>query len=124
MAGQTVAVWLEDKSSGPAVYAQPYQFDGVPSHVADFAPKLEVTLFPNPAWDRMQLVLNSNRSDDWMLEALNAAGQQVFSCALVIQPGENRHSFDVSEWPEGLYSLRGSAEDGMKVLVTSFLVSH
>ena len=124
VAGQTVAVWLEDKSSGPAVYAQPFQFDGVPSHVAEVAPAFEVALFPNPASDRVRLILHSDRTEAWILEAINAAGQQVFTWALAIEQGDNKHTFDVSEWPDGMYQLLGSADGGMQTPVTSFLVVH
>ena len=107
IANQTVAVWMEDKSTGPAAYAQPYEFQGTGNVVLEREGQPEMTTYPNPTDIQVNCSFQSFQSGQVELRAYNATGQIVECLHANVNPGENVLPIDVSNWPAGMYHLVG-----------------
>ncbi len=123
--GQTVAVWLEDKSAGPAVYAQHYQFGGAPSGVDAGWPEVAVTVYPNPSSDVVHLEWASAASAALTVRVVDTSGRPVFIADVGHQPtGESTFQIDVSDWPDGVYRVLVSTKGESQGFSTAVVVEH
>ncbi|MEM7369840.1 MAG: T9SS type A sorting domain-containing protein [Bacteroidota bacterium] len=72
----------------------------------DISEELNLSLFPNPAYDKMQLYLEQAWSGN--IEILDLQGRVLFQREVATSLME---TFDVNQFPPSLYILRGSNED-------------
>lgn len=98
--------------TGPFVFQGPtYNAQNTPVAIVD--PSLSaLQLFPNPAKDRVQVLL-SGSSTPQAMEVRNALGQLILAGDL-----QTRASIDVASWPAGVYFLRVGSE------AQRFVVQH
>jgi hypothetical protein len=79
-----------------------------------------MSLYPNPAKDKLRVEINIVKRTPRLLTAVNLAGQTVFSA--VIAPGRANAVIDVSGWKPGLYVFKlyekGTVVQAEKVLVS------
>lgn len=122
--GQTVAVWLEDKLNGPAVFAHAHSFDTAQSLWLDSSMQAEALAFPNPASDVVHILTTSHPESKLTFEAVNALGQRQHPEELNVMSHARGFQVQVSDWPVGLYHLVGWKSEGEKTLQVSFVVSR
>lgn len=122
--GQTVAVWLEDKSAGPAVYAQPYQFDGNPTDMAAIPESVGLEIGPNPASTALHWSMPTVAGASMEVTVYNAAGQKIPSESVGGSLGRRAGTLDVTDWPEGLYHLHLFWPSGNRLHMVPFVVVH
>jgi 6-phosphogluconolactonase (cycloisomerase 2 family) len=69
--------------------------------------KLTVTkIYPVPAIDLLNVNLNSSVEQEVTIGIFNVAGTLLTQKRIDLQIGENLTSFDVSDWPSGMYFIR------------------
>ncbi len=71
-----------------------------------------VNLFPNPATDHVQLLLDSDVSGKATLEIMDVSGKTLRQQAEGLQPGENRFDVNTSDLAPGQYFLRFTDPSG------------
>ncbi len=67
------------------------------------------SVYPNPAKDAVQVVVNDEQGENARLEAKNIQGQVLFS-----KPIKDRLSIDVSDWAAGIYFISILNDAGIK----------
>jgi hypothetical protein len=98
--------------TGPFVSQAPtYNAQNTPVAIVD-PRSLALQLFPNPAKDRIQVLL-SGVSEAQPMQVRNALGQLMLEGTL-----HGRASIDVASWPAGVYFLRAGSE------ARQFVVQH
>lgn len=124
--GQTVAVWLEDKSTGPAVYAQSFLFEGIPSAVAEggLDPIPGLMIRPNPTSETLHLSGIFSKAGQVECTVFDAMGRLHWSTQGQIMPGPDCMELDVAHWPEGLYHVKVTCPETQRVEEASFVVRH
>lgn len=122
--GQTVAVWLEDKSVGPAVYAQPYQFATNPAGMIAPAEVEGLTVYPNPAAQVLHWRWPAGQRAGIRMTVIDAMGRLV-DVPWSEGSGETEGgTLEVASWSEGLYQLQFVSPDGWGVTRVPFMVVH
>ena len=105
--GQTVAVWMEDKSSGPAVYAQNFTFEGNNNGVVEGTnsntDSNKVSIRPNPACDLFHISIPSDWSQDIEVCLYQISGTLIGCQSLPEGHNQGSIAWDVSALPSGLY---------------------
>jgi uncharacterized delta-60 repeat protein len=71
-----------------------------------------ITLYPNPAFDKIVIDVKDNEFEAISLSILNAMGQTVLQKATY----ENANNLDISTLAKGLYFVRIEAKDGRKAI--------
>lgn len=122
--GQTVAVWLEDKSAGPAVYAQPYQFATSPSGTVALAAAQGLAVYPNPVAEVLHWRWPTGKATGVRVTAFDMFGRVLCSEWCEAMGGEHGGTMEVSSWPEGVYHLQFNNADGTVGARQSFVVGH
>ncbi len=74
-----------------------------PSLVANITAIENVSLFPNPVKDRLNMILNSTSNSSVTISIINQTGQKIQTTTQQIKYGSNSFSFDVSKLPTGFY---------------------
>lgn len=75
-----------------------------------------VQLYPNPARDNIQLMINSNSSYNAYILITDASGKSVLSFKEILQPGSNTFSYNIALLSSGLFYLRADTDSGSVVL--------
>ena len=122
--GQTVAVWLEDKSAGPAVYAQPYQFATNPAGTSSMVEVQGMTIFPNPAAQVLHWCWPAGQRAGIRVTVFDAMGREVDAPWREGSGETVGGTLEVATWSEGLYQLQLVSSDGSGVIRMSFMVVH
>jgi len=60
-----------------------------------------MSVFPNPAWDKLRIAINIVKWQQRQLRATNLNGQEIYN--ETIAPGRANHEVDISSWPPGIY---------------------
>ncbi|MBU2651025.1 MAG: right-handed parallel beta-helix repeat-containing protein [Bacteroidetes bacterium] len=80
-----------------------------------------ITVFPNPAHDRINLLLNENLEGKSEIAVYNSFGKTVYNRQITKTAGSPMiHEIDVSNWPAGMYVIRAMGKNAswnIKVLV-------
>lgn len=71
-----------------------------------------VQLYPNPARDRIQVLINSSSSTKAEILILDASGKAVLSLNESLQQGSNSFSYNISSLTNGLYYLKVNTGTG------------
>ena len=122
--GQTVAAWLEDKSAGPAVYAQPYQFATNPAGMIALAEVEGLTVFPNPAAQVLHWRWPAGQQAGIRMTVLDAMGRVVDAPWSEVSGETEGGTLEVATWSEGLYQVQCVFPDGSGVTRVPFMVVH
>jgi hypothetical protein len=72
-----------------------------------------VSLFPNPAKDEVTLELNLLKTENLIVNIINAAGQKIYSTQLKQVSGLYRKLLNLKESPNGIYYLQIISDDAM-----------
>ncbi len=80
--------------------------DYITSSVPEYMERkgLKLLVYPNPAWEKLNVVLDKARDEPIRIEVYNYAGSQVMN--LEVEPGITFTQLDVSSLPDGFYILR------------------
>lgn len=62
-----------------------------------------INMYPNPATDKINVLLNGTSNQDNRITIIDAVGKPVLS--KVVSKDETSTSFDVANWPRGMYIL-------------------
>ncbi|MBI1227557.1 MAG: T9SS type A sorting domain-containing protein [Bacteroidetes bacterium] len=133
----TVVIWQWDYSQTPdsqEVPATDLALTGVPifmrykhgrpvlsqNDLEDSAMKGTLSLWPNPASDRLNLDFEEFENGGYELQIIDAAGRNFYDQKLEINNASQTQRVDLTNFPNGLYLLKIRGGDG--VLVKRFLV--
>ena len=107
VAGQTVAVWQEDKGTGPCVYAQNL-VDAALASIGESAANAwaSVFVYPNPARQALHFAFDSPPRGATELEVSNLQGQVTARLDLPNGCPTGSYTLDVADWPKGIYLYR------------------
>lgn len=75
----------------------------LPTAIVEEAIAERLRLYPNPVNNTLHLSLTGTEQSTFQLSLVNVLGEVVLHDQLMITPGVNAHSFDVSELPGGVY---------------------
>jgi len=73
--------------------------------VAEVAPTVSVSLFPNPAQNYLTVTINTTASSAAQLFVINEQGQSFDMAAKQLSAGDNRYSLKVTNFAPGVYSI-------------------
>lgn len=88
-----------------------YAFD-VFTALAEIPGLAHATVFPNPAIDRVTLLLEATRGLDLSVRVLDAAGRVVLGAQRMVFNGKGRLDIDLEALAQGSYTLRISSAQG------------
>jgi FtsP/CotA-like multicopper oxidase with cupredoxin domain len=74
------------------------------------------SFYPNPTAQSVTLQFAPGATNNYQIELVNASGQLISSSAIAVTPGNTTYTVDCSAEPAGIYFLRVSAGNGVKVL--------
>jgi len=74
-----------------------------------------ISVFPNPASNNLQLLLEANATEQANLRIINMTGSLMAESMKSIHPGTNSFTWNISTWPEGVYTLLIETRDGIQV---------
>ncbi len=77
----------------------------------DLSQELSISLFPNPAIDRVELQIEALNAGRYQLRIFNALGKQLSQRPLDILQGRNTIALDVNNLPKGIYLINISQGD-------------
>lgn len=84
------------------------------SHVgmAEVAASMQVQVYPNPATDRLSVIINADAASDATMSIVDVAGHVSSVATRSLQQGANTYSVNISELPAGIYfvQVRAGAE--------------
>jgi Secretion system C-terminal sorting domain len=81
-------------------------------------PKGTTSLYPNPAFDRINVTYEIDHSQPMDLELYNVLGRQVFEDHIAPAPvGQQTITIDVSSYPAGVYFVRLAGEASVRSFV-------
>jgi hypothetical protein len=72
---------------------------------------IQLSVFPNPAKDKVNLEYVSNKDEFLQMQAYNAAGQIVMSQSLEVQSGINQIELNIENLAKGIYYINVFNED-------------
>ena len=121
---QTVGVWMEDKSSGPAVYAQNYEFEGGNSSVTSPALPSEFRFLPNPVADVLTCAFEAQQAMNVEWRVYNSLGRLVDAQRLGVGSGSQTMRWTVSDWPAGVYHVHGVLDSEVHLRSQTIVVQH
>jgi len=64
-----------------------------------------ISVYPNPVNDKLNILLNTSRSENFILEILNELGQNINTRIMNIQ-GNSVETIDISAYPSGIYFVK------------------
>ncbi len=73
----------------------------------------QANVFPNPATDQLTLELNFSKTENVIVNMINASGQNVYRTKLKQVSGTYKKSLDIKEHPAGIYYLQIITDDSM-----------
>jgi len=81
-----------------------------------------ISVYPNPAKDRISLEINSKNTEPVTIELFNQLGMKVSSCNFEITPLSKTLNINIDQLPDGLYFIKmmqnGLFIDSYKVLIS------
>jgi len=75
----------------------------------------EISLYPNPAGERLNVELYSEKDSKITLHVINQVGQTVIKKAENLMTGDNSFSLNTSDLRDGIYTLKFVADEGVVV---------
>ncbi len=72
-----------------------------------------VKIYPNPARDKVKIVLKNASSGNLTLELFNTTGQRLYFDIIPLRTDEFMQQIDISSYPKGVYYLKLSATNGL-----------
>ena len=75
----------------------------------------ELSLYPNPAGEKLNIELYSQKNASIRIQVLNQLGQIVIDNKETINAGNNKTTLNTSDLNNGYYTLKLIAEDGSLV---------
>ncbi len=75
---------------------------------------LSVDLFPNPANNHINVLINSDKSTRAIISLVNIAGAQLYPALKQLNSGENRYELDISSLAPGVYMLKVNTQQCSK----------
>lgn len=121
MYSQAVPVKLDENT--PAIDTlEVNMYENSPMGVPD--PEAEAfslsMLYPNPAIDRIHLIVQAETASDATIIIYSSLGQEVFRGDARLSKGENKLEYSIDQLPENMYFLRLQAEK-QKPLMSTFI---
>jgi hypothetical protein len=120
--GQAVATWIEDKSNGPAIYAQNV-VDGALTGLEYLNTNFKASVYPNPAINFANIEINSPINANIRIEIYDSKGQLVSVSKDNLQAGDNNIRVDLNGLLQGKYFYRITAQYGKLDLVGKIILS-
>jgi hypothetical protein len=112
-------VWFNASSPNDSAYAD-VTFNITPLSVSEFNKEISLSMFPNPASDRVNISLeNVDNSGNLRLEIVDIIGNKILSQSI---SGTNA-GLDLSEFDNGIYFCT-IVSDKKAILTKRFVVSH
>jgi hypothetical protein len=108
--GQAVSVFIEDKGSGPNIYAQNYVSDDLISGIEDTSEPMRLSVFPNPSKGSIRVALTVNSSQVAQVLIRDSTGALIVQKQVVLLVGENQIDLKIEGYAAGLYSYQLVAE--------------
>ncbi len=62
-------------------------------------------IYPNPAQDLLNIDFELLRDEECVLQIHNILGDEIYFAELILRRGESQHMFDISEYPNGVYTV-------------------
>ena len=86
-----------------------------PLAVAGINNSPQISLFPNPAGKRLNAIIETTSSNNISISLVNLNGSVLVQENKILHAGENSFSWDISNWPAGLYALMLQCGEGKVV---------
>ena len=77
-----------------------------PSGINDMAGAYDVSIFPNPCNDKLNIKIDAIKQTPVAVSVINLLGKSMLEKEVMINQGENKERIDVSGFAEGVYLLR------------------
>ena len=77
----------------------------------------EIKLFPNPAMDWINIMINSSTAEEENIVLIDARGTILINNKIQLKTGDNRSKFDVSNLPDGFYFLKFNSTNEIRKFV-------
>ena len=75
--------------------------------------KIELNLLPNPVSDILQMKIETENEENALVLFVNMLGQIISSSKLDLQEGQTVYSFDVKNFPAGIYVVEFSSKNSL-----------
>jgi hypothetical protein len=86
----------------------------LPTYIKEGEQKQSIRLFPNPANDQLNVVLNNFEVQNSWLDVYNVYGQKINSINLsTSRNGTSIYNLDISDLTPGIYFIKTGAEMGL-----------
>lgn len=102
--GQLVALWIEDKTTGPKIYAQ--NLTDEPTNIISIEDKYDLKVFPNPSNENVYFDFYSPISTKAQLIVTNSLGNIVVITDEQIKTGKNSIKLDIQHLSAGTYNYQ------------------
>ena len=79
--------------------------------VAAVTPSIQISLFPNPATDLLNITVGAANTGIATICIVNEAGQQMSMTTKQLNSGTNAYQLNVAKYPAGIYTLKIKAGD-------------
>ncbi len=86
-----------------------------PSAIKEFDNFINLTLFPNPASDRLNIEFFYNSSDPIELKLISVCGKTLYSCVLKAKNGNYQNEIELNNYKPGIYFIELKSERGRVV---------
>ena len=103
-------------------YNTPLQLSGVITDINNLIKPVGITLYPVPAVDLLNVVINSDKTVQTTLQIFDAGGRLVRNQRVAIYAGKNNYNFNTQDLPAGEYFIRST--DKAINLTKKFTVVH
>ncbi len=92
--------------------------NGTPSNTTYSNLTTSVKVFPNPAFDIVNIQIISENSESDVLQMFNISGKLMFERPINLTEGEITYSINVEKFPSGVYFLKTQLSTPTKLIIT------
>ena len=115
----TAVIMISSSATNPQknsfIWVDELQLQGVVTDLNPMDKQCNLSVYPSPAKDMVNIIVESKRAMPSQLRLLNITGKVVYETVVSLQPGENKLKLELGKLKvaEGVYFVRLSSADGL-----------